>query len=143
MARRISWNTNAPDPAELSARTGRAALDCEATAAKQLLARRLREARLAHPAVVADSSNRAHRGLDLRALSAKLSTSMDPASITTWVMIGPTGIGSPWLACALGPNAARGPLVLYKRSSRLFRYLPMRAARVRLAAADDRAEASG
>ena len=36
-------------------------------------------------------------------------------------MIGPTGIGKSWLACALGHKACReGLSVLYKRASRLF-----------------------
>ena len=36
-------------------------------------------------------------------------------------MIGPTGVGKSWLACALGHNACReGFSVLYKRASRLF-----------------------
>ena len=36
-------------------------------------------------------------------------------------LIGPTGIGKSWLACALGHKACReGFSVLYKRASRLF-----------------------
>jgi DNA replication protein DnaC len=36
-------------------------------------------------------------------------------------LIGPTGIGKSWLACALGHKACReGFSVLYKRSPRLF-----------------------
>src|SRR6266481_2080249 len=93
---------NAPDAGELSREDWLGLLvDREATSREnKRLARRLREARLRQPAVVEDVDFRAHHHL---------------------VMIGPTGIGKSWLACALGHKACReGLSVLYKRASRLF-----------------------
>src|SRR5258708_29520123 len=84
------------------------------------LARGLGEARRRQPAVVEDVDYRAHRGLD-RALFRKLASCEWIREHHHLVMIGPTGIGKSWLACALGHKACREDLsVLYKRSSRLF-----------------------
>jgi DNA replication protein DnaC len=66
------------------------------------------------------SISAAHRGLD-RALFQKLATCEWIREHHHLVMIGPTGIGKSWLACALGHKACReGLSVHYKRASRLF-----------------------
>jgi DNA replication protein DnaC len=113
---------NAPDAGELS-REDRLGLlvDREATSREnKRLARRLREARLRQSAVVEDVDYRAHRGLD-RALFHKLAAGDWLREHHHLVIIGPTGIGKSWLACALGHKACRdGFSVLYKRASRLF-----------------------
>jgi DNA replication protein DnaC len=84
------------------------------------LAARLRYARLRHSAVVEDVDYRVPRGLD-RALFQKLATCEWLRDHHHLVVIGPTGIGKSWLACALGHKACReGFSVLYKRASRLF-----------------------
>ena len=76
--------------------------------------------RLRQSAVVEDVDFRAHRGLD-RALFHRLATCEWIREHHHLVMIGPTGIGKSWLACALGHKACReGLSVLYKRASRLF-----------------------
>jgi DNA replication protein DnaC len=113
---------NAPEAGELSREDWLGLLvDREATSREnRRLARRLREARLRQAAVVEDVDYRAHRGLD-RALFQKLITCDWVREHHHVVMIGPTGIGKSWLACALGHKACRdGFSVLYKRASRLF-----------------------
>jgi DNA replication protein DnaC len=113
---------NAPDAAELTREDWLGLLvDREATSREnKRLARRLREARLRQSAVVEDVDFRAHRGLD-RTLFRKLATCEWIRDHHHLVVIGPTGIGKSWLACALGHKACReGFSVLYKRASRLF-----------------------
>ena len=113
---------NAPDAAELTREDWLGLLvDREATSREnKRLARRLREARLRQSAVVEDVDFRAHRGLD-RALFLKLAACEWVRDHHHLVVIGPTGIGKSWLACALGHKACReGFSVLYKRTTRLF-----------------------
>jgi DNA replication protein DnaC len=113
---------NSPDAGELSREDWLGLLvDREATSREnKRLARRLREARLRQTAVVEDVNHRAHRGLD-RALFQKLAVGDWLREHHHLVIIGPTGIGKSWLACALGHKACRdGFSVLYKRASRLF-----------------------
>jgi DNA replication protein DnaC len=113
---------NAPDAAELTREDWLGLLvDREATSREnKRLARRLREARLRQSAVVEDVDFRAHRGLD-HTLFRKLATCEWIRDHRHLVVIGPTGIGKSWLACALGHKACReGFSVLYKRASRLF-----------------------
>jgi DNA replication protein DnaC len=113
---------NAPDAGELSREDWLGLLvDREATSREnKRLTRRLREARLRQAAVVEDVDYRAHRGLD-RALFQKLAAGDWLREHHHLVIIGPTGIGKSWLACALGHKACRdGFSVLYKRASRLF-----------------------
>ena len=113
---------NAPDAAELSREDWLGLLvDREATSREnKRLARRLREAKLRQAAVVEDVNLHAPRGLD-RALFQKLATCEWLRDHHHLVVIGPTGIGKSWLACALGHKACReGFSVLYKRAGRLF-----------------------
>jgi DNA replication protein DnaC len=113
---------NDPDAAELTREDWLGLLvDREATSrANKRLARRLREARLRQAAVVEDVDFRAPRGLD-RALFQKLASCEWVRDHHHLVVVGPTGIGKSWLACALGHKACReGFSVLYKRATRLF-----------------------
>ena len=88
------------------------------------LARRLAHARLRHRASVEDIDFRSPRGLD-RALVRAL------AQDSSWVrqhqnlfLIGPTGIGKSFLACALAEKACRdGFTAWYTRPAQLFRDL--------------------
>jgi DNA replication protein DnaC len=113
---------NAPDAGELSREDWLGRLvDREATSREnKRLARRLREAWLRQSTVVEDVDFRAHRGLD-RALFLKLASCEWIREHHHLTLVGPTGIGKSWLACALGHKACReGFSVLYKRASRLF-----------------------
>jgi DNA replication protein DnaC len=113
---------NAPDSAELTREDWLGLLvDREATSREnKRLARRLREARLRQSAVVEDVDFRVPRGLD-RALFQKLASCEWVRDHHHLVVVGPTGIGKSWLACALGHKACReGFSVLYKRATRLF-----------------------
>jgi DNA replication protein DnaC len=88
------------------------------------LERRLRYGKLRSNACVEDIDYRAARGLD-RHLMRSLATD------STWVahhehifILGPTGVGKSYLACALAHKACRdGYSVLYSRAASLFRDL--------------------
>ncbi len=90
------------------------------------LARRLAHAKLRHRASVEDIDFRSPRGLD-RALVRSL------AQDSAWVrqhqnlfLIGPTGIGKSFLACALAEKACRdGFTAWYTRAAQLFRDLAL------------------
>jgi DNA replication protein DnaC len=113
---------NMPDAAELPREDWLGLLvDREATSREnRRLARRLREARLRQTAaVVEDTDFRAPRGLD-RTLFLTLASCQWIRDRQHLVIVGPTGIGKSWIACALGHKACReGFSVLYKRASRL------------------------
>jgi DNA replication protein DnaC len=112
---------NTPEAADLPREDWLGLLvDREATSREnRRLARRLREAKLRQAAVVEDTDFRALRGLD-RSLFLKLATCQWIREHQHLVIVGPTGIGKSWLACALGHKACReGFSVLYKRASRL------------------------
>lgn len=81
---------------------------------------RLRYARLRHAACPEDIDWRASRGLD-RTLFAQLVAGGWIDQAENLILMGPTGVGKSWLACALGHAACRdGRQVLYRRTSKLF-----------------------
>jgi DNA replication protein DnaC len=81
---------------------------------------RLRYARLRHNAAVEDVDYRTARGLD-RALFQKLAQGNWIKEQQNLIIVGPSGVGKSWLACALGHRACRDNVsVLYQRIPRLF-----------------------
>src|ERR1700678_2056006 len=87
------------------------------------LARRLQSARLKERGVIEDVDYQHPRGLD-RKLLRTLSASDWVRQHHSILLLGPTGIGKSWLACALAQKACRdGFSVLHKRTSELFREL--------------------
>jgi len=87
------------------------------------LARRLRSARLKEKGVVEDVDYHHPRGLD-RKLMRTLATSEWVRQHQHVLLLGPTGIGKTWLACALAQKACRdGFTILHKRAAELFREL--------------------
>ena len=87
------------------------------------LARRLRSARLKEKGVVEDIDYQHPRGLD-RKLMRSLATSEWVRQHQHILLLGPTGIGKTWLACALAQKACRdGFTILHKRAAELFREL--------------------
>lgn len=86
---------------------------------------RVRTAHLRHNASVEDVDYHAPRGLD-RAMFLKLASCDWIRERRNCLVIGPTGIGKSWLACALGHRACRENLsVLYYRIPRLFTALAL------------------
>jgi DNA replication protein DnaC len=84
------------------------------------LERRLKAASLRQSAIVEDIDHKAPRGLD-RALFQKLIAGEWIARHQNLLVIGPTGVGKSWVACALGHKACRDDRsVLYQRLPRLF-----------------------
>jgi DNA replication protein DnaC len=84
------------------------------------LAGRLRHAKLRQTALVEDVDYRAARGLD-RPLFQKLVAGGWIDAHDNLAIIGPTGVGKSWLACALGHKACRdNRSVLYQRVPKLF-----------------------
>jgi DNA replication protein DnaC len=89
------------------------------------LARRLQVAKLKQRAVIEDVNYQYPRGLD-RQLWRTLASSQWVRQKLNLVLLGPTGIGKSWLACALAQKACRdGFSVLHKKTSELFRELAM------------------
>jgi DNA replication protein DnaC len=87
------------------------------------LARRLRSARLKEKGVVEDIDYQHPRGLD-RKLIRTLATSEWVRQHQHILLLGPTGTGKTWLACALAQKACRdGFTILHKRAAELFREL--------------------
>jgi DNA replication protein DnaC len=81
---------------------------------------RLRYARLRHNTAVEDVDYRTARGLD-RVLFQKLAHGNWIKEQQNLIIVGPSGVGKSWLACALGHRACRDNLsVLYQRIPRLF-----------------------
>ncbi len=92
---------------------------------------RLRQARLKHSACLEDLDTRTARGLD-KALIAQLATGQWLREGLNLLLLGPTGIGKTWIACALAQQACRqGYSTRYLRAPRL-------AEELRLAHADGR-----
>ncbi len=97
------------------------------------LTRRLTAAKLRQTATIENIDYRTARGLD-RALFQTLTTSQWVHEHNHLAIVGPTGTGKSWLACALGNKACRdGFSVLYKRASRLFADLAQARGEGRLA----------
>jgi DNA replication protein DnaC len=87
------------------------------------LTRRLQSARLKERGVIEDIDYQHPRGLD-RKLMRTLSASEWVRQNQNVLLIGPTGIGKSWLACALAQKACRdGFSVMHKRTTELFREL--------------------
>lgn len=87
------------------------------------LQRRLRAAHFKEGAVIEDVNYQHPRGLD-RKLVRTLCSSDWVRQHHNVLLLGPTGIGKSWLACALAQKACRdGFAVLHKRTSELFREL--------------------
>src|ERR1700675_1857700 len=84
------------------------------------LVSRLKFAGLRQNAVVEDVDMKAPRGLD-KALFAKLAAGDWIHQHQNLIVIGPTGVGKSWIACALAHTACRNDRsVLYHRVPRLF-----------------------
>ncbi len=84
------------------------------------LVTRLKFAGLRQNAVVEDVDMKAPRGLD-KALFAKLAAGDWIDQHQNLIVIGPTGVGKSWIACALAHTACRNDRsVLYHRVPRLF-----------------------
>jgi DNA replication protein DnaC len=90
------------------------------------LSRRLRYAKLRGNACVEDIDYRASRGLDRNMMRSLVSDSSWVARHEQIFILGPTGVGKSFLACALAQKACRdGYTVFYSRASALFRDLAM------------------
>ena len=84
------------------------------------LSNRLKFAGLRQTATIEDADMKVARGLD-KALFAKLAAGDWIARYQNLAIIGQTGLGKSWLACALGHKACRDDRsVLYHRVPRLF-----------------------
>ena len=84
------------------------------------IATRLKFAALRQNAVVEDVDMKAPRGLD-KALFARLAAGDWIDQNQNLIVIGPTGVGKSWIACALAHKACRDDRsVLYHRVPRLF-----------------------
>ena len=89
------------------------------------LAQRLRLARLRQAVCLEDIDYSQPRGLD-RAVIRSLATGRWVAEHNNILVLGPTGVGKSFIACALGNQAARqGHSVRYQRLSRLLDELAM------------------
>ncbi|MGH8678224.1 MAG: IS21-like element helper ATPase IstB [Burkholderiales bacterium] len=90
------------------------------------LARRLTHAQLRHRASVEDIDFQQPRGLDRTVLRSLIQDSAWVRQHHNVFLIGPTGIGKSFLACALAEKACRdGCTALYTRAAQLFRDLSL------------------
>jgi DNA replication protein DnaC len=88
------------------------------------LARRLAKAKLHHRASVEDIDFRSPRGLDRTLVRSLTQDSAWVREHQNIFLIGPTGIGKSFLACALAEKACRdGFTAIYTRATQLFRDL--------------------
>lgn len=86
---------------------------------------RLYKAKLRQHACIEDIDYRHPRGLD-KSMITRLATCQWIRDRHNVLIIGPTGIGKTWLACALGHQACRdGLTVLYLRLPRLLQEMPL------------------
>ena len=90
------------------------------------LERRLTKAKLRHRASVEDLDFRTPRGLDRALLRSLTQDSAWVREHQNIFLLGPTGIGKSYLACALAEKACRdGFTALYTRAAQLFRDLAL------------------
>ena len=90
----------------------------------QALARRLQAAKLRGNACIEDVDYRASRGLDKSVIRALVQESAWVRNHEHVFILGPTGVGKSFLACALAQKACRdGYSALYVRAAALFRDL--------------------
>jgi len=90
------------------------------------LERRLSQAKLRHRASVEDLDFRTPRGLDRALLRSLTQDSAWVREHQNIFLLGPTGIGKSFLACALAEKACRdGFTALYTRAAQLFRDLAL------------------
>ena len=90
------------------------------------LERRLAKAKLRHRASVEDIDFRTPRGLDRALLRSLTQDSVWVREHQNIFLLGPTGIGKSFLACALAEKACRdGFSALYTRATQLFRDLAL------------------
>lgn len=88
------------------------------------LSRRLAQARFTLSAAVEDIDFRHSRGLDRKLIRSLTAESRWVRQHHNLFLLGPTGIGKSYLACALAQKACRdGYTALYTRASQLFRDL--------------------
>ena len=122
MARALDEQRRTPEIAALTFEERLALLiDAEAvTRENKRLASRLKFSGLRQDAVVEDLDSKAPRSLD-KALFVKLATGGWIEARDNLIVVGPTGVGKSWIACALGHKACRDDrAVLYYRVPRLF-----------------------
>jgi DNA replication protein DnaC len=92
----------------------------------QALARRLKVARLRGNACLEDIDYRAARGLDKSVIRALAQESAWVRNHENLFVLGPTGVGKSFIACALAQKACRdGYSALYTRAASLFRDLAL------------------
>ena len=92
----------------------------------QALARRLQVAKLKGGACVEDIDYRASRGLDKSVIRALAQRSVWAQNHENIFVLGPTGVGKSFVACALAHKACRdGYSALYTRTAALFRDLAL------------------
>ena len=92
----------------------------------QALGRRLKNAKLRTNACVEDIDYRGARGLDKSVIRALVQQSAWVGTHENVFVLGPTGVGKSFVACALAQKACRdGYSALYTRAQALFRDLAM------------------
>src|SRR5882757_9778283 len=91
----------------------------------QALARRLKIAKLRHNACIEDIDYRATRGLEKTVIRG-LAISQWVQNLENLFVLGPTGVGKSYIACALAQKACRdGYSAFYTRAAALFRDLAL------------------